>query len=300
MGLEPQTVQELTTTADRPTSCEVCGGLLSPWPANDQPSLMACGTCQHMMQLARTARSTVRSCPYGGFTLGDSLRASLTLRRITSFLPARELNVFEIGFGDGALLLKFHRSGHHASGCDPGASDTLIRKLAQDGLKLHKGDIADTNLPDETYDLVIASHVIEHLHRPADVLRRCFQALRPGGLLYVVTPCATSWGLLLFKEYWWNLEDPTHLRFYSPASLRFVLESVGFTLVRQRALVLDSICVEPASALRRCGAGVSQGGILSRSWGRAFCIAAAPVTLLARCLCPQLASSLEVVAQRPL
>jgi SAM-dependent methyltransferase len=62
--------------------------------------------------------------------------------------------------------------------------------------------------------------LVEHLDDPAAVFRTCHRALRPGGILYLVTPNAGSGGLRVFGESWWNLEDPTQVRFFTPPSAR--------------------------------------------------------------------------------
>jgi phosphatidylethanolamine/phosphatidyl-N-methylethanolamine N-methyltransferase len=42
---------------------------------------------------------------------------------------------------------------------------------------------------DQSFDRLIATHVLEHLPDPADVLREWYRVVRPGGVLSIVLPC---------------------------------------------------------------------------------------------------------------
>jgi len=51
--------------------------------------------------------------------------------------------------------------------------------------------------------------------------------LKPGGIFYVQVPNIDSAEARVFQTYWHGLELPRHLFHYSPASLKFLAESVG-------------------------------------------------------------------------
>jgi len=59
------------------------------------------------------------------------------------------------------------------------------RELGQE-LVLDSGELG--SLPDESYDFILASHVIEHLANPLKVLRQWRRVLRPGGAAIVIAP----------------------------------------------------------------------------------------------------------------
>ena len=81
---------------------------------------------------------------------------------------------------------------------------------------------------DLVVDLVYGVHVIEHVDDVRRTLEVARSVLAPGGRLVLVTPAADSWGLRLFGESWWLLEDPTHVRFFTMRSLRLACEGAGF------------------------------------------------------------------------
>jgi len=56
--------------------------------------------------------------------------------------------------------------------------------------------------PDETFDLVISLHMVEHLGRPEDFVREAFRVLQPGGVLALATPNPTGIGARLMGKCW--------------------------------------------------------------------------------------------------
>jgi SAM-dependent methyltransferase len=81
-------------------------------------------------------------------------------------------------------------------------------------------------LRSKTFDLVLAGEVIEHVPFPERLLAEAARILRPGGVIVGSVPNAFRIkNRLLFlagREYEY---DPTHLRRFSPTSLRELLES---------------------------------------------------------------------------
>jgi SAM-dependent methyltransferase len=51
-----------------------------------------------------------------------------------------------------------------------------------------RADLASLPFPGATFDVIISSHVAEHLTHPRDVLREFARVLRPGGALLLLTP----------------------------------------------------------------------------------------------------------------
>jgi hypothetical protein len=71
------------------------------------------------------------------------------------------------------------------------------------------------------FDLVILSHVLEHVAAPRAFLGLVRGKLAPLGALFIEVPN---------QDYLHKLSLGTHLLFFSPTSLGFLLESAGFTV----------------------------------------------------------------------
>jgi SAM-dependent methyltransferase len=69
-------------------------------------------------------------------------------------------------------------------------------------------------LEDESFDLIILAHVIEHLHHGEEAVGNLARKLRPGGRIYIECPAERS---LWFPSAYHTLnfyDDPTHVRIY--------------------------------------------------------------------------------------
>jgi SAM-dependent methyltransferase len=88
-----------------------------------------------------------------------------------------------------------------------------------------------------TYDVVLASHVLEHLANPERLLHQVHERLNPGGILAVALPNIAHYsqrisflrGRFTYTET--GPLDRTHLRFYTFWTAIELLQENGFTLV---------------------------------------------------------------------
>jgi SAM-dependent methyltransferase len=56
----------------------------------------------------------------------------------------------------------------------------------------HQVDITQTKLPDASYDVVIANHVLEHIDDDRQAMREIFRLLKPGGIAVLSVPINAS------------------------------------------------------------------------------------------------------------
>ena len=113
-------------------------------------------------------------------------------------------------------------------GCGP--APLLARMLGEGGVTMRVYD--PYYRPDETvwaqrYDLVTASEVVEHFRTPAADFARLFAAVRPGGLLAIMTKRPRD--LAAFAR-WHYILDPTHVAFYGEATFGWLARRHGAAL----------------------------------------------------------------------
>src|SRR5689334_5142892 len=140
-------------------------------------------------------------------------------RRVTDRRP----RILDVGCGTGANLLLLSQYGA-AEGVD--VSEDALAFCRERGLdQVRKGAGEQLPYDDNTFDLVTAFDVVEHMDDDLAGLREMFRVLRPGGhaLLFVPT--------FMFL---WGLQDDVshHRRRYRLPELTRVLEEAGFEIER--------------------------------------------------------------------
>ncbi len=269
-------------------------------PVGPDSALFRCPSCRHVTRDLDVAPARARGHAWGGVGAFDAYRLKLTERRLRALVPRHgQRTVLELGFGQGALLRRFIEAGDVAAGVD---RDLLQREI--DPVVLAEGELyaaaAETvDLPPDRFDLAFGIHVIEHFDDPNLVFATTFRALKPGGVAFFMTPNADSLGLSLFRESWWNLEDPTHVRFFSPASLELMLRNAGFDEVEVRESRWDSMAMEGSSLARMLYRRRLPEGILSTRFGQAMALAVMPASAVARLIDIRVGPTIEVVARKP-
>lgn len=121
-------------------------------------------------------------------------------------------------------------------GCGPGPA--LAAMLREQGFTVALYDVfyqPDAAVLNEQYDFVCATEVVEHLHRPGEVLKQLWQLLRPGGHLGVMTKLVK--GQEAFAG-WHYKNDPTHVCFFSDQTWQWWAAEFGAGLERIGADVM--------------------------------------------------------------
>ena len=108
--------------------------------------------------------------------------------------------VLEVGCGSAALAAAVARRGAAVTATDVSLRWLVLarKRLAEEGLagvRLVCCAAEEPLLPEESFDAVLASDVVEHVESPQDFVAGCGRVLRPGGLLFLATPNRYSLGL---------------------------------------------------------------------------------------------------------
>lgn len=166
------------------------------------------------------------------------------LAKLLSYMPsvgaAAELEVMRInasetgrlldfGCGGGAFLRRMRNAGWTVAGTEPDTK-AAARLAAEEGFPVYSS-LDDLIQKRETgFDIIVLSHVIEHLPEPIKTLIQLRSLLNDGGKLLLTTPNALSLGSLIFGQSWRGLEPPRHFNVFTPNSLRQALERAGFNV----------------------------------------------------------------------
>ena len=167
------------------------------------------------------------------------------------YLPAAARGrLLDVGCGRGETMAGLAALGWDVQGIDADAKAVEVAR--ERGLRADCGTVWSDVLPPRSFDVIWMSHVIEHVHRPVDVLRRCRELLGPGRTLVVVTPNSESWGHQRFGGNWRGLEPPRHLHVFSRDALTRAARLAGFGEVTVRVTIRNARGIHGMSrAIRR-------------------------------------------------
>jgi SAM-dependent methyltransferase len=93
----------------------------------------------------------------------------------------------------------------------------------------------DAPFPPNSFDVITAFDVLEHVYDPREFLEQVQMWLRPGGIFFAKLPNIDSWEAKIFGTYWYGLELPRHLSHFSVESLRNLVCDLGFRETRIKA-----------------------------------------------------------------
>lgn len=145
-------------------------------------------------------------------------------RYITSFT---DLNVLDVGCGVGALSLYCATNGAKVTGLDISQRAIAICTAAAKANQFrHPPQFfcqpVTKQTPNQPFDLVICSEVLEHVPDEQQFLTHLFANLKPSGLLILSTPNADNW-LRRTKRLKKFDDSVGHVRLFTPSSLYTLL-----------------------------------------------------------------------------
>ncbi|WP_434049447.1 class I SAM-dependent methyltransferase [Marinobacter salarius] len=156
-------------------------------------------------------------------------RESLRLRRMAS-LVSHGRSIADVGFYQCPNPFL---AAEKVVGIDPNADK---RNLAYHYSDMFSGTLADyiDAIGPESFDVVLAGELIEHLEVPVDFLRDCYRSLKPGGRIVLSTPNPNSLierllTLSLSRQYFYTTE---HVMLIPQRWLIRMMEIAGFENIR--------------------------------------------------------------------
>jgi SAM-dependent methyltransferase len=144
----------------------------------------------------------------------------------------RRGRLLDVGCATGVLVEAARARGWTAVGVE--LSPFAAAQCHRRGLEVHEGDLMTADLPRDHFDVVVLDDTIEHLRDPGSGLTRVHAALRPGGLITLNTPNDGGWLRRAMGRHWFHCKPPEHLYYFSPRTLRALLEQRGFHRVETR------------------------------------------------------------------
>lgn len=174
------------------------------------------------------------------------------------FLP--EKKVLDVACGVSTFGKTF---SNHVYGFDINPQAVLVAKKI--GIHARLGDVEKKwKYKTEYFDVVIASHIIEHVVNPDHLILEAKRVLKKSGMLIILTPNLAAWfnrillllgiqpfltevstvdktlGLKFTRRLTQSRSPVGHLRLFTPGSLRDILEFHGFRIHKMTGVEFGS------------------------------------------------------------
>jgi 2-polyprenyl-3-methyl-5-hydroxy-6-metoxy-1,4-benzoquinol methylase len=183
--------------------------------------------------------------------------------------------VLEIGCGHGGFVAMLRQAGFDAMGLELSPS---IVKFASEifAIDVLTGPIEDQDLPPQSLDAIVMMDVLEHLPSPVTTLKKCFDLLKPGGIMLLQTPAYPE-GMTLQQisetghKFAMMLDRNEHLHLFSKPSVRSLLHRVGVSdieFIPAMFPLYDMSLVAGAAPLRQFDPEVQSAALCQTTSGR--------------------------------
>ncbi|MBP9122321.1 MAG: class I SAM-dependent methyltransferase [Ignavibacteriaceae bacterium] len=146
--------------------------------------------------------------------------------------------ILDVGCGYGFLLDKFRTSGWTTFGVEPSpyASDYAKNRLKIDIISEYLTDDLET----EDFDVIMMMDVLEHISNPNKLLTTTHKYLKSDGNLMIATGNVNSLNAILTRGKWPYFGSYEHISFYNIASIKYLLDKNGFSLLGYWHTAYDS------------------------------------------------------------
>jgi len=155
----------------------------------------------------------------------DKLEKELFSRAENEDSACKQPTVLDIGCATGALLAHLKSRGWRVTGVEisPGAEYAQKER----NLDVRNLPLEENNFPSCSFDVVLASHLIEHLNEPRFFLTEACRVLKDNGYIFITTPNISGFQACLYGSRWRSAIFD-HLYLFSKRTLSDLLKSAGF------------------------------------------------------------------------
>jgi len=172
--------------------------------------------------------------------------------------------LFELGCSSGILLEIAQKRGWRTCGIDP----SIVSSRGEDvdaNLGIQRATLKEATLVPESFDVVFASSVVEHLVDPRKYLERIRTLLKPGGTMLVVgLPNVGSFTIRLGIDRYIGNHPPGHLQYFCRQTIARLLRECGFTIVQVRVYGMPETVLEWVFGKGSSGTEASPARLIGR------------------------------------
>ena len=115
-------------------------------------------------------------------------------------------------------MVLMQKLGMECFGVETGKIDGEF--VNKNNLKIYNTNLKDANFPDDYFDVISLSWVLEHIKNPLDVFHEIKRILKPNGKIILSVPQSKCLLFFIFGKYWASLDTPRHLFIFSKKTIK--------------------------------------------------------------------------------
>lgn len=145
----------------------------------------------------------------------EVLKYRAQAERINAVMKDKNAAIIDVGAGNGGLLLEMKKLGYkNLTALDP--SEKCVENIRLHGIRAQTGSVFRHRIKD-TFDLVILSHVMEHLVDVDKAMRALTGMAGERGMIYIEVPDAAGYAENHFVPFYFF--DTEHINHFDEVSL---------------------------------------------------------------------------------
>ncbi|MEZ5384363.1 MAG: class I SAM-dependent methyltransferase [Prosthecobacter sp.] len=201
--------------------CQKCGFVFVPETKSEDASLY--DENFGATNIHPTYRKTAN-----GYTIKNDEKLMALIKK---FQPWHKTGrILDVGCSAAFFMHLAQKHGWRADGVEiaPWAAEFSNREL---GVRVFNGTLDQAKFPEDTFDVVFSSHVLEHIGKPKELLLEMRRVLRSGGLHVSVVPtqfASPSWRL---SKRFIGDPPPKHVSFFDKQSFTRLVQDSGLEVV---------------------------------------------------------------------
>ncbi|MEO9119878.1 MAG: class I SAM-dependent methyltransferase [Solirubrobacteraceae bacterium] len=141
----------------------------------------------------------------------------------------------DVGAGTGELLAGARERGWRVQGVEPERTAAAASRAR--GLAVAQAELEAAGLPERSFDVVSAFHVLEHIPDSRAFLRSLARWVRPGGHVVIEVPNFAAYQRGRLGPLWPGLRPGEHLVHFTPRTLAATVRAAGLSPVAVRSPV---------------------------------------------------------------
>ncbi|MBX4210351.1 class I SAM-dependent methyltransferase [Candidatus Parcubacteria bacterium] len=154
------------------------------------------------------------------------IRTKREARLFKSFNPT-VTRLLDVGSSWGKYMIDMKQfGGFKVTGVE--FNKKMCEKGRQMGLDIRHGNLEDQQFAAGSFDVVVMSHVIEHLYDPLSTLREVNRILSAEGIVFIKTPNTKTAEFSFFRSVWFSFEAPRHIIIFNEKNLLSLLDYSDF------------------------------------------------------------------------